>query len=51
MNTESRRLMRDHSPYPRTKEDKDLEKRVANFKKKMKKVPISSFNQHKWSQI
>ena len=50
-NLVSRRHMRDSSPFPKSKVDKELEERIERYKKKMKDIPVSAFNNGRWSKI
>ena len=48
---EEQQMMINRSPYPLTKEDKLLEKRVECYRKKLKNIIVSPFNNNQWSKI
>jgi hypothetical protein len=43
--------MKNIRPYPETKKDKELQKRVDAYRKKLKSIEISPFNKTRWSLI
>jgi len=43
--------MRDSSPFPRSKSDKRMEKKIERYKKKMEGIPVSAFSNGRWSKI
>ena len=47
----SSRHMRDSSPFPRSKSDKRMEKKIERYKKKMEGIPVSAFSNGRWSKI
>ena len=48
---EERELMEDTSPYPITKKDKQFEKMVDTFKRKLPDILVAPFNNQRWSVI
>ena len=43
--------MKTQSVFPKTKEDKRLEKKVSEMREKINNIIISPFNGKKWSKI
>jgi hypothetical protein len=43
--------MQNVDPYPKTKKEKELEKKVEHYRKNIKDILISPFNKNRWSEI
>lgn len=46
-----RELMENESIYPRTKKERQFEKKVETLKQSLPKILVSPFNYNKWSQV
>jgi len=51
INQEEQALMNNSTPYPKTKEELEFEKRVKYWKTKLPQILISPFNYNNWSRI
>ena len=51
INSEEQELMQNTTPYPESKEEIDMQKRVDYWKNKVDEILVSPFNYNTWSQL
>jgi hypothetical protein len=51
INEEESRLMKETKPYPVTKKDKEMDKRIEYFRKKLPDIIVAPFNKKSWERV